>query len=495
MKGTFTRLWGVMLVCATTGSVASTERFGWEPPPVVDVIVVGGGGAGLSAAVTVAEQGLSVWVLEKMPAIGGNTLRASGLFNAVDPQREPAMGEQDTAERYYSQMILSGGGESSPAVVKALVDHTYPTLKWLESLGLKFRPQTVVTWGAEWPRGHKPLEPRGQGYIRVLSSTLLTLGGKIHTNTRVVGLLRDETGRIAGVTYAVETPSSETRSGSTKPQEVRSRYGVVLASGGFAANPTLVKRYAPQYADLPTDNNPGNTGDLLAIAKGVGAQLVGLENIQVVPGAPPGQPFQVRLDLDASRFILVDHQGHRFIDEDEPRDALARAVVDRLKAGVFSITNQATLDSFDVVTQRDIYKGLETGSAFRAETLEALAQAIHVPVKALKTSVEQFNQEAIKHTGKCARAMCTPLSSGPFWASPLSMTVHSTMGGVVIDPLARVLNAKGEPIAGLYAAGEVTGNVHGANRIGGNGIADAITFGRIAGRELAREAKALANKK
>ena len=148
MTGTFTRLWGVMLVCATTGSVASTERFGWEPPPVVDVIVVGGGGAGLSAAVTVAEQGLSVWVLEKMPAIGGNTLRASGLFNAVDPQREPVMGEQDTPERYYSQMILSGGGLSSPAVVKALVDHTYPTLKWLESLGLKFRPQTVVTWGA-----------------------------------------------------------------------------------------------------------------------------------------------------------------------------------------------------------------------------------------------------------------------------------------------------------------------------------------------------------
>lgn len=450
-----------------------------QTSPQTDVVVVGGGGAGLAAAVTVAQAGLNVIVLEKMPSIGGNTLRASGLFNAVDPTHEPTTNPTDSRQRYFDQIMASGGGQSSPNVVQALVDNSYPTLKWLETLGLKFRPETLATWGAQWPRGHKPLEPRGRGYIRVLSTALLSLGGQIWTRSPVVGLLTDNQARVVGVSYL--------RDGMTTPLPLIVRYGVILASGGFASNAQLIRTYAPQWANLPTDNNPGNTGDLLEIAKAVGAKLVGLKNVQVVPGSPPGEPFQVRLDLDAARSILVDHLGQRFVDEDAPRNQLASAVVKRLHDGVYTITNQATIETYDIVSQRDIYKGLENGLAFRELTLQALAKRINVPADTLQKTVENFNRSSQDRTGKCARNHCVPLTHGPFWASPIFMTIHTTMGGIAINEKAQVLNEDNQPIPGLFAAGEVTGNVHGENRIGGNGITDAITFGHLAGQYLSQQ--------
>lgn len=135
-----------------------------------DVVVAGAGGAGLAAALSAAEQGASVLLVEKMAAIGGNTLRASGLFNASDPARQEPMGITDSPSWHYEQTMASGHGRNDPAVVRRFVCEALPTLKWLESLGVRFMPETVATWGAEWPRGHKPTQPRGQAYIRTLSS-------------------------------------------------------------------------------------------------------------------------------------------------------------------------------------------------------------------------------------------------------------------------------------------------------------------------------------
>ncbi len=442
---------------------------------VADVVVVGAGGAGLAAATTLAQAGRSVVVLEKMPAIGGNTLRAAGFFNAVDKEQREK--KSDSEELYYEQMIASGGGENTPAVVAAFIAQTEPTLTWLRALGLKFHAQPQAVWGAEWARGHKPYEPRGQGYIRVMSAELLKRGGQILTNARVTDLIMTEKGDVHGVQYV--------RGGQT--YDLLARNAVVLAAGGYAANRELLRKHAPQWADLPTDNNPGNTGDLLGIAEQAGAEVVGMKNVQVVPGGPKGQGFQVRLDMDAARSILIDGHGRRFIAEDSARNQLSRAVLERKNAGVYSLTNQLTVDSYDIVTKKDIYRGLETGTAFRAESLEALARLISVDPAVLTDTVERYNREVREKTGKCARLTCQELQTGPYWASPIDLTIHSTLGGLRIDEKARVLRADGSVIGGLYAAGEVTGNVHGQNRLGGNGITDAITFGRIAALTILAE--------
>ena len=464
-------------LCLVSAGACSPVLVAQTIPTEVDVVVVGAGGAGLSAATTLAQGGESVVVLEKMPSIGGNTLRAGGFFNAVDPEHEPLSDTKDSEERYFEQMMASGGGENSPEVVRALAHYAYPTMKWLESLGMQFHETTVAVWGAEWPRGHKSKESRGQGYIRVLSGELLKRGGQIFTNQTVVGLMTNSQGRVTGV----ETTSTREKK---QPTTIRAREAVVLAAGGFSPNTMMINEYAPQWANLTTDNNPGNTGDLLPLAQGVGAQLVGLNNVQVVPGRPMGQTFQVRLDLDISRSILVDGEGKHVIDEDAPRNQLAKAVMEREESGVYTLTDQATVNTFDAVSKRDVYRGLETGAALRAMTLSELARRMKMNEEELKRAVDEFNRSVKEKTGKCARLPCHPIEVPPFWAAPVVMSIHSTLGGVKINEFGEVLDKQNLPIPGLFAAGEVTGNVHGENRLGGNGIADAITFGRIAGTRI-----------
>ena len=287
-----------------------------------DVVVAGAGGAGLAAALSAAEQGASVLLVEKMAAIGGNTLRASGLFNASDPARQEPMGITDSPSWHYEQTMASGHGRNDPAVVRRFVCEALPTLKWLESLGVRFMPETVATWGAEWPRGHKPTQPRGQAYIRTLSSECIRRGVKIRTRCAMTRLLM-KNGRAASI--EVEDLSS----GRGKDKMVfHARKAVILTAGGFAANPELVESYRADLAGIPTDNNPGSTGEVMLEAIRAGAASNALECIQCVPGAPEGRGFQVRLDLDVGRVLMVDGGGRRFIDEDGSRDGLAKAILD-----------------------------------------------------------------------------------------------------------------------------------------------------------------------
>lgn len=441
-----------------------------------DVVVAGAGGAGLAAALSAAEQGASVLLVEKMAAIGGNTLRASGLFNASDPARQEPMGITDSPSWHYEQTMASGHGRNDPAVVRRFVCEALPTLKWLESLGVRFMPKTVATWGAEWPRGHKPTQPRGQAYIRTLSSECIRRGVKIRTRCAMTRLLM-KNGRAASI--EVEDLSS----GRGKDKMIfHARKAVILTAGGFAANPELVESYRADLAGIPTDNNPGSTGEVMLEAIRAGAASNALECIQCVPGAPEGRGFQVRLDLDAGRVLMVDGGGRRFIDEDGSRDGLAKAILARPRGSVWMVTDDGAVKAMDLISRKDVYRGLQTGDALRADSWDALALLMGVDADALKDSVRVFNVEAGMGGGKCARVRCLQLSEPPYWASRVVLNIHTTMGGLVITPDAQVVGLDGKPVTGLFAAGEITGSVHGENRMGGNGIADALTFGRIAGR-------------
>lgn len=444
---------------------------------VFDVVVIGGGGAGLAAAASAAESGASVVLLEKLSAVGGNTLRSAGIFNAVDPARQRALGIKDSVAWHARQTLESGRGLNDPTVVERFAQEAPQTLVWLESLGLHFMPKIVATWGSQWPRGHKPAMPRGTGYIRALSGRLLSLGGEIRTGAACERLIKSDGGRIAGVSYVQDG----------KVHDVCARRGVILCAGGYAASKPLLQRYAPQLAGMPTDNSPGSTGEVMLAAEAAGAALANLSCVQTVPGSPPGRDFQVRLDLDSGRFILVDRAGHRFVDEDAARDVLSAAILSRKNDGVFSVTDNAAVESFDLLSRKSVYRGLQTGDALRAGTLDTLAQEAGLSAEGLRASIAAFNEEARAGRGKCGRIRCRPIESPPFWAAPIVLNVHSTMGGLRIDPSARVLDVRGQPMPGLFAAGEIVTSVHGANRIGGNGIAAAMTFGRIAGLAAAVE--------
>lgn len=245
-------------------------------------------------------------------------------------------------------------------------------------------------------------------------------------------------------------------------------------------------------AGLTNDNTPGSTGEILVAARKLGALLVDLEEVQCLPGRPPGGQRRVRLHNDVSRFIFVDHEGRRFVREDERRDVLRDKVLALPDKTAFSIVDDEGLRSYDILVQKETVLGVETGDAWRGDTVEELANAMRLPPKTLQETVEAYNRSVrskIDPLGKNPRELRHEIKTPPFWGCYAAMTVHYTMGGVRISPKAQVLREDGTLIPGLWAAGEVTGGIHGVNRMGANGVNDALVFGRIAGLSAAEAAR------
>lgn len=460
-----------------------------------DVVIVGGGGAGLAAAVSAAERKLSVILLEKEAAFGGNTAVSTGLFSAVDPVRQKRQGIEDSEELYAEQMLQSGRGKSDPKLVRTLAHEAPSTLCWLESMGMRFSDELIESYGSHWVRDHRPLTANGLGYVRVLVTKAMQLGVDLRTNSPVTNLLTDKNGVVTGVRVVRKSTSAadeKKRDGGGKNEyvDVLARHGVILASGGFGANPDMVARYAPNLADLTTDNAPGNTGEMIVEAARIGAALRDMSEIQCLPGCPKGRTHRVRLHTDVSRFIMVNHDGRRFVREDGRRDDLRDAVLALPERFAYSIVDNRGLESHNILVQKETVIGVETGDAFRADSLEELARKIGVPAGALIESVETYNHAVATKRDPFG---CDPMNliheirTPPFWACLAGMTIHTTMGGIAIDEHARVLDALGRPIPKLFAAGETTGGVHGANRLGAHGLPDALTFGRIAGKNVGAE--------
>ena len=429
-----------------------------------DVIVAGGGAAGLCAAVRAAQAGARVLLFEKNEKLGGDTLISGGYFNAVDPVRQAPMGIFDSEEGFETQILKSGAGFNSPEAAAVLARESSATLRWLESLGMAFLPGVYEIFGSGFPRAHKPVLPRGRGYIQTLSEAALSRGVIIRTSSPVEAFLQADDGRVTGVRTG----------GPSGPRMWTAGRGVVAASGGFGASRSMRRRYAPDTADLPTDSQSGATGELIEAAARAGADIVNMRFVECVPGGAAEFDYPIRLDYVPSRMIIVNSAGRRFVDETGGRRAIAAAVLEEMKRGpCFAVASDRALDLFDPISRKNLYRGLYAGQAWRAKTPEALARAAGLPEEALLAEVS-------------AAAAQRSLDRPPFWAARIWLRVHHTLGGIAVSGRAEVLNGGGRPVPGFYAAGAVTGNVHGAERIGGNGLASACTFGRIAGEMLAK---------
>lgn len=428
---------------------------GWDLE--TEVLVIGGGAAGLSAALSAAEAGAEVLLIEKNDQLGGDTLIAGGYFNAPDPWNRDSRGTYDSVSLFASQIIRSGGGKNSPELARTLASEASGALAWLKGLGMRFLPKTVEILGSGFPRGHKPVLPRGEGYIRTLSSECLKKKVGVRTGCAASRLIM-ENSRVAGA-VAVERG---------RPLRIRAEKGVILASGGYGASRELLRRFAPAVAELRTDSQPGATGEMIEEAEIIGASVVNLDQVECTPGSSRDDGLFFRLDLKPDKMIIVDARGHRFVEETAYRSVIAEAIL-KLKPRIcWSVADSDTVASFDDITQKNLYKAMHAGAVQRADLPETLARKMKVPPLALRATMEKMAER---------RHLMTP----PFWAAPVSLRVHTTLGGIAIDAKAHCLSKDGKPIPGLWAAGAATGNIHGANRLGGNGINTAVVFGRLAG--------------
>lgn len=451
-----------------------------------EVAIIGGGGAGLAAAVSAHQNGAKVLLVEKMPNVGGNTIISGSAFNAVDPKRQSAQGIEDSVEKHFQQTYEGGDKKGDPELVRVLVENAYPTIEWLESLGMKFTDKVFTVLGALWPRSHKPVEPLGTGYVNTFMNYINEHKDDITVLTEVEAkeLLVDTEGAVTG--FLAE--------GKNGKITVNAKNGVIIATGGFGSNVEMRDQYNtiwPKLTNIKTTNHRGATGDGIIMAEKVNASIVQMENIQLLPmGDPVTGSLSGNIEQGVENRIFVNAEGNRFVDEGARRDVMTKALMEQTDSMMWVIVDQHSYPTGDTVNNfnETIDSLVKEGRAYKADTLEDLAKQIGVEPANLVKAVEAFNASVDGAKDEFGRTLfMDKLDTAPFYAGKRVPTVHHTMGGIKITPETRVVDQNGEIIKGLFAAGEVTGGIHGANRLGGNALADVHTFGRIAGATAAKE--------
>ena len=485
-----------------------------------DVVVVGAGGAGMTAAITAANEGKSVVILESMSMTGGNSVRATGGMNAAktalqdENEFDEAHGVEkalataaekyadnetitalaatvaeqweayqaapegyfDSVELFMLDTMIGGKGLNNPELVKVLATNSEDSIAWLESVGA---PLTSVSsfGGASVKRIHRPLNeegktvPVGSYIIPVLEQNCTDLGVEILMETTADTLLTDENGAVIGV-------QATAKDGSIVTVNAKS---VILATGGFGANLDYVAELKPTLKGFVTTNAAGAQGQGIVMAEAVGAATVDMDQIQIHPTVEQKTSALITEGLRGDGAILVNSEGKRFTDEVGTRDAVSAAELEQGEF-VYLVVDQKMADASNVIAGY-----IKKGFTVQGDSAEALAEAMGVPADALAATLDTWN--AAVAAGEDAEfgrtSFANPLDTAPYYAIAVAPGVHHTMGGLVINETAQVLNAEGTPINGLFAAGEVTGGVHGANRLGGNAVSDFVVFGRIAGSSAA----------
>lgn len=454
-----------------------------------DVAVIGAGGAGLVAAVAAAQTGAKVIVLEKIDINGGSTNVSEGALNAVDPERQEKQGIEDSVATHYAATWEGGHKTGTPELIGYLVHNALDSVHWLEKLGVRFKDTIGSATGSLGQRSHYPYTPSGNTYIRTLVEQCGKLGVTILHGCDATELLT-ESGAVAGV-KAVR-PDGQEVSVNAK--------SVVIATGGFGANVEYRQEVnTGVWSDVVLDStigctniNPCAQGEGLKLAEAVGAELVGLSDIQLHPCGTPGTGLMEDIRTSGRNRIFVNEAGERFVNEGAARDTLCKAIFAQTNSTYWVVVNKLRYP--DTTTPdangATIENMVATGHVTAADTVEELAAATGMDAAKLQASIDAYNAvvagEAEDELGFVANNTAdAQMTEGPWYACRKVPTVHHTMGGIRVNLSSQAVDADGNPVAGLYAAGEVTGGTHGENRLGGNAIADCVTFGRNAGVQAA----------
>ena len=450
----------------------------------VDVVVVGSGGAGLSAAIEAAKTGAKVTVVEKMSVVGGNTLICGGGYNAIDPERQGAMGIEDSVDLFVEQTLKGGDNEGDPELVRVMCEGAMAGAEFLEEYGMVWQDEISTAPGGLYQRRHMPGNGKlGIPMINALKNGCEQTGVTIMLNTRANEIIMED-GKAAGVICEGETGNKVT---------LHATKGVVLATGGFGANVEMRQEYNTLWPTLDesvlSTNHPGATGDGITMAKAVGADLVDMQFIQLFAyGDPTNGAMTGSIMRQPENAVYLNLEGERFVNEYERRDVVSAAVLEQTNAQMYVVVDGKTYENDQAPTDfsESIAEEIEAGRCVRGDTIEELAENMGMDPAVVKATIDEYNAGVDANNDKFGKTPMNKIDTAPFYGNLRTPVVHHTMGGIRINTDAQVISTEGEPIPGLFAAGETTGDIHGTNRVGANALPDIIVFGRIAGQNAAK---------
>ena len=483
-----------------------------------DIVIVGAGGAGMTAALTATSEGKSVVIVESQPVVGGNSVRATGGMNAgktvyqdenefgesagvektlktaaekyadnetitalaktvseqwAEYQKNPT-GYFDSVELMELDTMIGGKGINDPALVETLCSNSADAIDWLDEHGITLHSVSSFG-GASVKRIHRPVDAEGKTVsvgsymIPLLEENCEKAGVQILLNTTANEILTDANGAAVGIKAT----------GSTGETVTVNAKAVVLTTGGFGANLDMVVEYKPELKGFMTTNAAGAQGQGIEMATAIGAGTVDMDQIQIHPTVEANTAALITEGLRGDGAVLINAEGKRFIDEVGTRDVVSAAEIAQTGSYSWLVVDQAMVDASSVI-QGYIKKGYTV----TGETYEELGKAMGVDEAAFAETMKTWNGyvEAKNDPDFGRTSFANPLDTAPYYAIKVTAGVHHTMGGLTINTNTEVLKEDGTVIPGLFAAGEVTGGVHGANRLGGNAVADFTVFGRIAGK-------------
>ncbi|GAA2372121.1 FAD-dependent oxidoreductase [Dactylosporangium salmoneum] len=459
-----------------------------------DVAIIGSGIAGLSAAVAAAQAGAQVLLAESEARIGGSSRLSTGIMMGAGTRMQRAQGITDSPDALFQDYMTANHWDVEIGAVRRLADECGPAIEWLADGGLEFRPEILFAGGEAVPRGHSPVG-EGEAIVRTLTAMAKRTGRvEVALGRRVDRLLTDGRGAVCGIAAGDDELTAA---------------AVILASGGFGANASLLEEHFPS-SRLAGDwswyiGADSARGDGLHLATQVGAHITGHDRGHC--GLRTNFGHEVEASYLPGWLLLVLPDGTRCCNEMSPYGMTYQIL--RARGGrAFAVFDEAAKRAAQPRTSGNAKKVripgqshedwvepmidlmLEAGKVVRRDTLAELADAIAVPVATLQGTVATYNGDLAAGGDRLYRkdpAVLREIATAPFYAVEMRLSMLSlTATGPRIDAGARVLRPTGAPIEGLYAAGEVVGGVLGKTYLGsGNSVSNCLTYGRIAGTEAA----------
>ena len=458
-----------LAAAAATALVPTAAAFAEEAPAGgdYDIVVVGMGGAGMCAALAASEAGVEkIVILEKNAMEGGNTIFASSGMNASETAYQKDQGIEDSTDLFIQETIAGGHNWNNVELVTQMCEGSAAAIDWLAEHGLVL-DNITTTGGMSVPRCHRPTDGSavGAAYVPALAQAVSDAGIEVVYNCRATELVVDESGAVTGVVCEDGTQYNAK--------------AVILTSGGFGSNKDMVKMYRPDLETFVSTNAASITGDGMVMAQHAGANLIQMSQIHPTVFADGSL---VAEGVRGGGGILVNNAGDRFTNEMGTRDVVSSAEMAQPDGKVWVVYDQTVYDNNKACAK---YESKEM--SVKADDLAGLADTLGIPADELQATIDTYNQSVDGAEDPFGRTtgFVSKLETAPFYAIAVYPGIHHCMGGIYVDSDSQALTIEGNKIAGLFAAGEVTGGIHGSNRIGGNAVCDITVMGINAGQKAA----------